>query len=432
MTTHHALEKTRSGRVSKRTKTKTTPKSKAKNETIGEHVYALSVQLLILLLFCKGKPTQNRGEILSLEKLIESWLPLVRDIDGHSYIDPDQFCKHLQATATIAAAVAAAAAGAVVAVQEQVRKPSRNYLQVRCLLLDWEDDDLGCRREINELEQVFRDRFDYSVENWRIPSQNPKSQLLSKLQDFVAKGPTENELLIVYYGGHGGSTRDGELRWVANRKSGSARLHWSSLQNSVLMPLERDVLIILDCCAAGCAFREDLIGRKDIIAACPWDSKACGDIDAKTTFTQAMIDELKKFKEPFTPADLLAKLVTRKQKSPGGRLEYMPCHVSHRGRDNHQIKLEPIKLEPDVSDSIVRDSVKVEVSFWPPPSMEKLSKALSKILPAALGSISVEKRHGSGTDSMLRPHPILLAIPRALWQLLPQRLQAFLRRDVAY
>jgi hypothetical protein len=90
------------------------------------------------------------------------------------------------------------------------------YTNVQVLLLSWEDDDLGVSTEIEPLKRLFKERYCFGVEEYKIPSINPDSTLTRRVLDFVDYYNKET-LLILYYGGHARpalQSNEGSL-WVA-------------------------------------------------------------------------------------------------------------------------------------------------------------------------------------------------------------------------
>ncbi len=78
------------------------------------------------------------------------------------------------------------------------------YKEVHVLLLSWEDDDLGVNDEVVELEEVFRKDYCYhTVRKWEIPSLKPYSTLEDELYRFRKDHSLKDNLLIIYYAGHG-------------------------------------------------------------------------------------------------------------------------------------------------------------------------------------------------------------------------------------
>ena len=77
------------------------------------------------------------------------------------------------------------------------------YSAVNVLLLSWEDDDLQVIAELERLRQVFELRYQFSAEQWSIPSSDSHGELQDRLRAFTKTYGKEDALLIVYYGGHG-------------------------------------------------------------------------------------------------------------------------------------------------------------------------------------------------------------------------------------
>lgn len=89
------------------------------------------------------------------------------------------------------------------------------YTSVHVLLLRWTDDDLNVQLELTKLRKVFEYHFNFAVEQWNIPSHNPTRALQAKLYAFQDAHQSEDELLIMYYGGHGDADRRGRSIWAA-------------------------------------------------------------------------------------------------------------------------------------------------------------------------------------------------------------------------
>jgi hypothetical protein len=75
------------------------------------------------------------------------------------------------------------------------------YAQVHVLLLSWEDDSLGVRKESQELRTVFTTFYNFEVEDYEIPSDMPGQSINRRILDFL-RHSTPSNLFIVYYAGH--------------------------------------------------------------------------------------------------------------------------------------------------------------------------------------------------------------------------------------
>jgi len=78
-----------------------------------------------------------------------------------------------------------------------------DYSAVHALLLHWEEDDLGVKVEVERLRTVLEEYYRYSVEEWVIPSTDSHNQLGDEIRRFSRAYKSKDNLLVVYYGGHG-------------------------------------------------------------------------------------------------------------------------------------------------------------------------------------------------------------------------------------
>ncbi|KAK0516424.1 hypothetical protein JMJ35_001027 [Cladonia borealis] len=134
-------------------------------------------------------------------------------------------------------------------------KGKSRYKEVHVLLLSWEDDRLGVTKEINELRSVLDQTYHYHTEEWKIPSRRSHNSLIRRLTDFLDDYESKENLLLVYYGGHGHLNDDRQLKWSCTEFDDSPTVQWVGIQN-MLEQATSDVLILLDCCAAATASAE--------------------------------------------------------------------------------------------------------------------------------------------------------------------------------
>ena len=99
------------------------------------------------------------------------------------------------------------------------------YKEVHALLLSWEDDNLGVIDEVTELNNVFTDLYHFETEQWKIPSDSSHLSLAAKIIGFVNDYGSNENLLVVYYGGHGVMNDDRQCvwSWLVQFSSSSAR-----------------------------------------------------------------------------------------------------------------------------------------------------------------------------------------------------------------
>jgi hypothetical protein len=74
---------------------------------------------------------------------------------------------------------------------------------VHVLLLRWEEDSIGVEYELNDLAKTFRSAYGFETETWLIPTFKPSRTLSRKASQFIDDFGNADNLLIVYYAGHG-------------------------------------------------------------------------------------------------------------------------------------------------------------------------------------------------------------------------------------
>lgn len=171
--------------------------------------------------------------------------------------------------------------------------PLSKYHRVQVLLVQWEDEDLGVDEEVGKLEAVFScghpKGYNFHTQRYSIPNDDPEDQLTRRLMDF-RKGATDQDLLIVYYAGHAGGSAQ-ECIWAAKHHYDSPWLNWHSIQNLILGS-PADVLLILDCCFATLAARNNGIGDNWMLGASNKETAATGV--ARNSFTSTLTRELER------------------------------------------------------------------------------------------------------------------------------------------
>ncbi|KAE9376522.1 hypothetical protein N431DRAFT_367619, partial [Stipitochalara longipes BDJ] len=189
------------------------------------------------------------------------------------------------------------------------------YTEVHVLMLSWEDVDpkLPVDLEMDPLFDVFQNMYNFRTERWQIPNLRSHKRVNDRVTEFLGDENKEH-LKIVYYAGHACLTRNRLLSWTnwrTDEHSNIPTVQWSGIQN-LLEQSECDSLILLDCCASGTANTDAGHGVTEVIAACPYYSKANGVGDY--SFTKALIIELREFnrtRKPFTTGQLHGRIYGR-------------------------------------------------------------------------------------------------------------------------
>ncbi|KAK4173832.1 hypothetical protein QBC36DRAFT_219783 [Triangularia setosa] len=197
----------------------------------------------------------------------------------------------------------------------QCNMGQQQYQNVLGLFLAWEEDggehasteENPFHTQLEELAHTLQMGYNYSVDQWFIPSEKYPRALDKKLNEVVERsnnrsqeGQNTLDLLIVYYGGHAvinPNERENDLLLVPYPKSRSASISWATDVLSRLQYLEgTDILILLDCCYAQRAqhaidhMHRPPPGRMVTLAAVDIDGKAIEDGDY--TFTRNLCQQL--------------------------------------------------------------------------------------------------------------------------------------------
>ncbi|KAH8884958.1 hypothetical protein GQ53DRAFT_879199 [Thozetella sp. PMI_491] len=203
--------------------------------------------------------------------------------------------------------------------------PTRNrsrYKDVRVLLLHWDEDDLGVKEEVRDLEATFRELYHYHTESWQIRSEKPDRELKKKILQFVEEYESEDTLLIVYYAGHARpNSMPGEAPdWVSRRKNATV-VHPGGVQ-SILEECDSDVLLLYDCCHAvhpsGNTSKQTSGSITEVVAACGFEAVAAevGGHSFTSNLTEVLAEALVHHSSqdrPFKVVDLHTQLISRLQ-----------------------------------------------------------------------------------------------------------------------
>lgn len=89
-------------------------------------------------------------------------------------------------------------------------KRSTDYESVAVLLIYWKGcTDRGYKEEAQQVGQLFRDDFGYSVEYYEIPAADTcELDLDTRINTFLVDNRRPETLLIIHYGGHGNPDDD--------------------------------------------------------------------------------------------------------------------------------------------------------------------------------------------------------------------------------
>ncbi|KAF1839785.1 hypothetical protein BDW02DRAFT_486233 [Decorospora gaudefroyi] len=234
------------------------------------------------------------------------------------------------------------------------------YSKVAVLLIKWapELDELNTGDEARELDTLFRDRFHYETKIVELNvGKKPQHQLNNYVSEFICEHDGPDNLLIVYYTGHGvyddrrkcleltGSLKNNPLLHLGFRRN--ARATWNQAEDQLRREdVEGDVLTILDTCYSSNFVKSGRDGQKifELLSACSIDqtTEAPGD----NSYTRALIDAITVAldKEPEQPISTFRLFQDINRDS---RRKDTPSQLWSRGKRTHynepHIFLAPLK-----------------------------------------------------------------------------------------
>ncbi|KAF2263479.1 hypothetical protein CC78DRAFT_270147 [Lojkania enalia] len=231
------------------------------------------------------------------------------------------------------------------------------YEKVAVLLIKWADelDELKTRAEAEELNDVFRHQYRFHTEIVELNvASKPQHQISRHITTFIQMHDGPNNLMIVYYTGHGEYKDDQKYLELAGyldstSKKGfniDARANWNKAEEVLCSDdIEGDVLTILDTCYSSNLVKS---GKEDtrtfeLLSACAFDvtTSAPGDF----SFTRALIDALKDFLREDPNRSFTTSLLSQRINQNEIRRD-QPCQLWFRMKhhDRH-IRLAPLDPE---------------------------------------------------------------------------------------
>ncbi|KAL9071887.1 MAG: hypothetical protein Q9157_005313 [Trypethelium eluteriae] len=200
------------------------------------------------------------------------------------------------------------------------------YRKVAVLLIKWAEDldQLNCSDEVRSLDELFRKSFRYHTKIVQLHDEyNVNLQLHSAFVEFLKEHDGPNNLIIVYYTGHGSqNVRTGQLVLLprSKRSPNPALAAWEEVEIHLMHNAKCDALSILDCCFAGdvhkSGFQED-DRTYQLLSAAGKGKPTRGP--GPESFTEALIKSLSQLQKehgdtPFTTLALRARIQSQPER----------------------------------------------------------------------------------------------------------------------
>ncbi|PVH80663.1 hypothetical protein DL98DRAFT_588255 [Cadophora sp. DSE1049] len=279
-------------------------------------------------------------------------------------------------------------------------KGRSRYKDVQVLLLRWEQDTMGVQYELDDLAAAFAESYGFKTETWLIPSSQPHLALMGKAFKMVQDFGMKDNLLIVYYAGHGGMNSSRQPLWTCTGGPNSPYLQWYAIQ-IIFEQAEADVLLLLDCCAAASSAPADgqCNSVTETIAACGFETWA--PQPGRHSFTNTLIAVLDDWQDrlSFTAAMLHCEILNRlRHEKPERRrnIEKFECrrtpysHPTGKGNEPESADagsaMDIDSAEP--SAALIRDQ---PTDLYTPDSLNKILGTCETVLPHVLISLALEE-----------------------------------------
>ncbi|KAI0551733.1 hypothetical protein F4679DRAFT_593164 [Xylaria curta] len=207
------------------------------------------------------------------------------------------------------------------------RDRRNEYDVVQVLLVYWEKSDSeGFKEEAEQLDELFRNTFRYSVKHFAIPPLDSHLALDAAVGAFLQGFSLSKSLGIIHYGGHGDEDYVGSKErrsvWASHGQIGAVGesiLTWSDIQPK-LRHTQADILLLLDCCFAAQVARDRESRRiipenVEVLAACAMNLSTPSPSREAQTFTKALTKEFRDCldeKRPVVIRDVHHQLSTKK------------------------------------------------------------------------------------------------------------------------
>lgn len=235
------------------------------------------------------------------------------------------------------------------------------YQKVAVLIIKWADelDELKTGGEAQELKALFQNRFNYHTDIVALHvGTKPQLQLDYHVSGFIRDHDGPENLLIVYYTGHGvynedrkcleltGSLRNNPVLYGRGLRK-NARASWTKAEDQLRHEdVESDVLTILDTCYSSNFAKSGKEGQKkfELLSACAIDQTT--EAPGKNSYTRALIDALKELQDQDPEGQISTfRLYQRINMNP--RRKDTPSQIWSRGKstqhNDQHIFLAPLK-----------------------------------------------------------------------------------------
>ncbi|KAI9650691.1 hypothetical protein NHQ30_000713 [Ciborinia camelliae] len=271
------------------------------------------------------------------------------------------------------------------------------YAEVLVVLIRWEESDIDAQPEFNALRSMFEICYGFTTDTWSIPSTHSHNKLMLQAINYIEKHGTEDNLIIIYYGGHAIMNNSRQTTWSCNQDISHASVRWSAIQ-SVFEESKSDVLYLLDCCSAAGAAPSAGPGVIETIASSDFETWAPGP--GRHSFTKALLHVLDEWmnRPSFSAAMLHSEI-----------LSVLKCERPQKSHQGDQHNQENRKTPIYILASEDPKSLSIEICRRTTPG-NSWAGTLSPGMAEATDIYSPENLHGLTPEGKLAVPHVLISI----------------------
>ncbi|MCJ1438958.1 hypothetical protein MMC27_008348 [Xylographa pallens] len=286
------------------------------------------------------------------------------------------------------------------------RNGPSGYTRVGVLLITWQDDDMNLKKsEVDRLQAIFKTQFNFETQHFQIPPNKSDTALLAAVTNFANEYNSPDNLMIVYYGGHGYKGSETQQFKLAAKieadGEGDPRAFFNDTFSCLRLP-HTDILLIVDCCYAACAFDNQGLGRRkyELMASAPPD-KLVPSAKHNDSFTRRLCDTLEavlsqaKYLKGFPTSELYRRIYHQTKD------DIKPFLFDQSDFDFGKIWLRPLKVLSEPTSPSERHHVTIDLTLRltelpDPAKINELARAL-QYLPH-VDEIKFEKLHAPAEE----------------------------------
>ncbi|CAO2652825.1 Nn.00g022360.m01.CDS01 [Neocucurbitaria sp. VM-36] len=225
------------------------------------------------------------------------------------------------------------------------------YHNVHVLMIKWQDeiDQLDVRQEVDDLTSVFKDTFNFDVSEVQLGASKSQLQLEMEINTWAYKHDSPDNLLIVYYAGHGVYNTINEVLQFTptNEIDTGPRVIWNEAEKPFIQTVQGDVFSIMDCCYASDLLRNVPEYGRTFETLCASHIGLPTAQPGENSFTRCLINTLKDLAVESSSSFFTTRCIQeRMQKARADHAPALWRRIPGNSRHIRLSKLKPLNERP--------------------------------------------------------------------------------------